>query len=111
MEGRLAKAYVTRSMLGRPAVRWNPGDRLRARASRSVPEWGAPRTNTGWRTLVPLITRMCEVDLIVVTKCRTPEHLDVTCRTLRPQPGRTVNRRRRSCAVPSVEPARSGRHR
>src|SRR5690242_10002305 len=40
-------------------VTWNPGVCFSARASRSVPEFGAPMMKTGWRTLRPLTTRMC----------------------------------------------------
>src|SRR5215469_5466757 len=58
MEGVRANAYTTCSTLGWPMVTWKPGVRLSARATRSAPECGAATTNTGWRTLRPLTTRM-----------------------------------------------------
>ena len=40
-------------------VRWKPADRFSDRASRVVPDDGAPNTKTGCRTLRPFTTRMC----------------------------------------------------
>src|ERR1700761_4843274 len=53
---------MTRSTLDWPMVRCTPSDRFSARASRWVPECGAPMMNTGCRTLRPLTMRMWLVD-------------------------------------------------
>src|ERR1017187_4562183 len=59
IDGRRAKAYTTGRTQRCPTVKWKPADRFSERASRSVPEQGAPMTKTGWRTFRPLTTRMC----------------------------------------------------
>ena len=58
-DGVRANACTTGRTQRCPSVMWNPGERLTARASISVPASGAPITNTGLRTLRPLTTRMC----------------------------------------------------
>ena len=47
MDGLRAKACTTLVTAGWPIVMWNPADRFSARASASVPEYGAPITKTG----------------------------------------------------------------
>ena len=47
MDGLRANACTTLTTARCPIVTWKPADCFRARASRSVPECGAPMTKTG----------------------------------------------------------------